>query len=195
MPDTANLKLPYPVEAAPADVPLDIQALAEAIDAYGLALATPGDLKLSAAIAAPAGWLVCDGRAVSRGTYAALFAAIGTSNGAGDGSTTFNLPDGRGRALIGAGTGTGLTARALGAKGGEETHTLTGPEAPSHNHSPVQTGGGGWAATLFSQAAQTAPGAAYAAVNGTIDVTNTVGGDAPHNNMPPFVAVNVLIKT
>ena len=62
----------------------------------------------------PAGWLLCDGSAVSRTTYATLFAAIGTTWGAGDGSTTFNLPDLRGRAPIGAGTGSGLSARTLG---------------------------------------------------------------------------------
>lgn len=59
-----------------------------------------------AAAAAPTGFLLCDGSAVSRATFAALFAAIGTGYGAGDGSTTFNVPDGRGRTFIGAGTGT-----------------------------------------------------------------------------------------
>lgn len=54
----------------------------------------------------PTGWLECDGSAISRTTYAALFAAISTIHGAGDGSTTFNLPDPRGRVIVGAGTGT-----------------------------------------------------------------------------------------
>ena len=53
---------------------------------------------------APAGWLLCQGQAISRTTYAALFAVIGTAYGAGDGSTTFNLPDPREAALVGAGT-------------------------------------------------------------------------------------------
>ncbi|HET8871838.1 MAG TPA: phage tail protein [Aquabacterium sp.] len=66
----------------------------------------PGDLKPTAASAAPSGWLLCDGSAVSRTTYAALFAAVGTTFGAGDGSTTFNLPNGAGRGFIGAGTPT-----------------------------------------------------------------------------------------
>ena len=56
----------------------------------------------------PSGWLSANGQAVSRTTYAALFAKIGTTYGVGNGTTTFNLPDGRGRALIGAGQGTGL---------------------------------------------------------------------------------------
>lgn len=68
----------------------------------------------------PVGWLLCDGRTVSRTTYPQLFASIGTAFGGGDGSTTFNLPDLRGRTIIGAGAGPSLTARALGDDGGEE---------------------------------------------------------------------------
>lgn len=84
--------------------------------------------------AAPAGWLICDGSAVSRSTYAALFAAIGTGWGSGDGSTTFNVPDLRGRTSVGAGAAPGLTARSLAAAGGEETHALSGAELAAHNH-------------------------------------------------------------
>ena len=83
---------------------------------------------------APQGWLICDGSAVSRSIYAALFAAIGVLHGAGDGSTTFNVPDCRGRVSVGAGNGPGLTARGMGAKGGEENHVLTVPELPIHSH-------------------------------------------------------------
>jgi len=62
-----------------------------------------GGLALWAGSSEPAGWLICDGRAVSRTTYAALFAAIGIAYGAGDGSTTFNIPDFRGRVPVGLG--------------------------------------------------------------------------------------------
>ena len=68
----------------------------------------------------PLGWLECDGRAVNRKTYARLFGIIGTFYGAGDGSTTFNLPDFRGRVPVGAGTGDGLSHRALGEELGSE---------------------------------------------------------------------------
>lgn len=90
--------------------------------------------------AAPAGWLVCDGSAVSRTTYANLFAVIGTTFGAGDGSTTFNVPDLRGRGPIGSGTGSGLTARTTGQQLGNETHAMTNAELVNHTHSITDPG-------------------------------------------------------
>jgi microcystin-dependent protein len=80
---------------------------------------------------APANWLICDGAAVSRSTYASLFNAIGTTYGSGDGSTTFNLPDLRGRIPVGKNGGSFGT---LGATGGTETVTLTESQMPSHTH-------------------------------------------------------------
>lgn len=83
----------------------------------------------------PSGYLGCDGTAVSRTTYAPLFSAIGTTWGSGDGSTTFNLPNLQRRALVGSGgTGSSTLANTVGATGGEETHTLTIAEMPSHDH-------------------------------------------------------------
>lgn len=78
---------------------------------------------------APNGWLLCDGSAVSRSEYADLFTALGTTYGAGDGSTTFNVPDLAGRVVIGV-SGT----HALGSTGGEASHTLTESELPAHVH-------------------------------------------------------------
>src|SRR3990167_2474748 len=83
---------------------------------------------------APANWLLCNGAAISRTTYATLFAAISTAFGTGDGSTTFNIPDTRGRIPIGAGTGSGLTARTLADTVGVETHALTTAQLPVHTH-------------------------------------------------------------
>lgn len=80
---------------------------------------------------APVNWLLCDGAAVSRTTYASLFAAVGTSYGTGDGTTTFNLPDLRGRVPVGKNGGSFGT---LGATGGAETVTLTEAQMPSHTH-------------------------------------------------------------
>lgn len=94
---------------------------------------------------APPGWMICNGAAVSRTTFATLFAAIGTAYGSGDGSTTFNIPDGRGRVLAGMDpsnatgrlTGAfagGSSAAALGNGGGEQGHVLSVGELVSHSH-------------------------------------------------------------
>lgn len=111
--------------------PADIGAVATG-DAATL---QPGDLIVSGA-ATRAGAVLCDGSAYSRTdpAYAGLFAKIGTFYGVGDGSSTFNVPDYRGRTIVGAGTGTGLSARLRGQSGGEETHKLTLTELASHNH-------------------------------------------------------------
>lgn len=83
--------------------------------------------------AAPTGWLLCDGTAVSRATYADLFAAIGTTYGAGNGSTTFNLPNLKGRVPVGRDSAD-TSFDVLGETGGAKTHTLTVTEMPSHTH-------------------------------------------------------------
>lgn len=102
------------------------------------AFITPtGTVTFSASANMGDGWLLCNGQAVSRTTYAALFSAIGTRYGDGDGSTTFNLPDLQGRSPIGAGSGDGLTFRDINApQVGEERHTQTVDEMPEHTHAP-----------------------------------------------------------
>jgi microcystin-dependent protein len=82
----------------------------------------------------PTGYLLCDGSAQSRTTYAQLFSVVGTSFGAGDGATTFNLPDLRSKMIIGVGQGTSLTNRTLAMTGGEETHVLSLAELAAHAH-------------------------------------------------------------
>jgi microcystin-dependent protein len=127
---TPNLGLPVPGDAGPADAPTDIGALADAIDALAATLVTyPGELRPTASNNVPAGWLLCDGRAVDRGQYAELFDAIGTTYGAGDGTTTFQLPDLRGRFPIGAGP-----SDPLGVAGGARRVTLTAEQMPVHAH-------------------------------------------------------------
>lgn len=134
----------------------------------------------------PSGWLLADGSAVSRTTYAALFAAIGTTYGVGDGSTTFNLPDFRRRVAVGAGgTATTTLGNAVGNKGGEEAHKLVTAEMPSHFHGiPWRPDGG------------TAAGAPFAAFFGIAGYKNSqsTGGNQPHNNMQPSLVVNYIIK-
>ena len=83
----------------------------------------------------PPGWLLCDGRAVSRTTYARLWAAIIDWWGAGDGSTTFNLPDLRRHVRMGSGgQASSVIGTTVGWRAGAETHTLTAAEMPAHTH-------------------------------------------------------------
>jgi microcystin-dependent protein len=106
-----------------------------------------------AGASAPTGWLLCFGQAISRTTYSALFALLSTTYGVGDGSTTFNLPDYRGR--VGAGvdnmggsaagnitTTSGITGTTLGSAGGEQTHALVTGELASHTHTATVTDSG-----------------------------------------------------
>lgn len=180
-----------------------------------------GDLVQSANASARTGWLLCYGQAVSRTTYAALFAAIGTSYGSGDGSTTFNIPDCRGRAWVGVDNMGGTPANrmpgwAAGTAGGEYTHTLVTGEMPVHAHTAsdsghshadaghshtvgaVSTSAGGGASTGTGFATQTlTTSVGYANIqtgHASISVTNTGGGGA-HNNVQPSITGYVFIYT
>jgi microcystin-dependent protein len=90
-----------------------------------------GDVKLTARETAPAGWLLCRGQEIGRVEYVALFEAIGTFYGAGDGASTFNVPDLRDRVAVGA------WSEAVGAVGGAATVALSHAEMPHHNHAGV----------------------------------------------------------
>lgn len=134
----------------------------------------------------PPGFLFCHGQALSRASYWALYLTIGTSYGYGDGQTTFNLPDLRGRTLVGAGQGEGLTGHSVGEYFGEEEHQLTVSEMPEHSH-------------LISASVSTQAGTARISYYGTPRVvgfnvtTESEGDNMPHNNVPPSSAVNFII--
>ena len=152
--------------------------------------------------APPSGWLACNGSAVSRTTYSALYALIGTTYGAGNGSSTFNVPDLRGRTLIGTdGLAAGSFTANLGSLdnaggvGGAQNHTLTTAEMPAHTH--AQEGqsacghdncNGGWAASIYMHRASSNS-------KNTINNITSTGGGGSHNNVQPSMAVSYLIKT
>ena len=146
----------------------------------------PGDVKVHAGAAVEAGWLSCDGRAVSRNAYAALYAAIGTGWGEGDGVATFNLPDYSDRMILGA-----SATRPVGTAGGAETHTLTVSEMPAHDHDHVGPRGS-WTQGQRDRSTATPPNIWQA---NTTRQTEEAGGGQPHNNMPPFAAALIVIKT
>ena len=141
----------------------------------------------------PNGWLLCDGSEVFREDYSQLFALISTTYGEGDGATTFNLPDFRGRMAIGLDNMGGTSADrvvnaeadALGGSDGEEMHQLTVDEIPSHNHTvsgATNTSGSPMNISMMG-----------IGINQSKS-TNSSGLDQPHNNMPPYLAVNYIIK-
>lgn len=149
---------------------------------------------------APGGFLLRYGQAVSRATYASLFGAIGTAHGVGDGSTTFNVPDLRGRTIAGIYNMGGVAASrlttaaggvdgaTLGAVGGAQTHTLTTAQIPSHAHpvyGQVSSGSGG------SNVNAATTGSNYTADNATA----AAGGSGAHPNVQPTGVMNWIIKT
>jgi microcystin-dependent protein len=97
------------------------------------ALVPSGTVSQTARATAPTGYLLCDGSAISRSTYSSLFDAIGTAYGTGDGSTTFNIPNLKGRIPVGFDSSQ-TEFDTLGETGGAKTHTLTSAEMPSHTH-------------------------------------------------------------
>ncbi len=148
---------------------------------------------------APTGWLLCDGSVLSISQYTVLFALIGTTYG-GNGSSTFALPDLRGRVPISMGQGSGLTNRVIGQSSGEENHTLISNEMPSHTHYAQESGSNGTSAS---------PTGNFPAVNnegiqhyGTTangymntSMMTATGGSQAHNNMQPYLCVNFIIAT
>lgn len=176
----------------------------------GATVATAGTIIMYGGASTPSGYLPCNGAAVSRTGYSALFAALGTAWGAGDASTTFNVPDLRGRSPIGVGTGSGLTARALATQYGAEGVVvdqayLKQPMAfpvtdPGHDHNvqvttdtPVVGGTAGIWGNSTAISVSTIMGAAAPDTTGiTVD---SGGSNTPLPVVHPTAGVNYFIKT
>jgi microcystin-dependent protein len=184
----------------------------------------PGEIIIYAGTAVPPGFLLCDGSAVSRVNFAALFTAIGTTYGAGDSVSTFNVPDMRGRVGAGADAMGGTPANRLigynvGTTGGEQTHLLIASELPvtayhdtGHDHAITDPGhvhaafhdqfvitGGGAAGSLTVGAGLDAQSNTTNSTTGITAVGSTAnitntGGGNAHNNVQPTIAFNYLIR-
>jgi microcystin-dependent protein len=159
----------------------------------------------------PAGWLLCAGQAVSRTDYGALFAVISTTYGTGDGSTTFNVPDLRGRVVAGVDNMGGTAASRLtsttitgggdapGEIGGAQTHTLTGAQSGTSAHQHTVQFTNGW--TPIIQNISTSGGG-----SGFVNWTNispsemvaanstATNASQAHNNVQPTMVMNYIIK-
>jgi microcystin-dependent protein len=163
-----------------------------------------GEIRMFAGNFAPRGWAFCDGQLLAVSQNDALFSLLGTLYG-GDGTTTFGLPDLRGRLPMHAGNGPGLTARPLASSGGEESVTLSESELPAHTHTvsgALQTAESGTTTdpagaipavsgreALYGPATDTVLGDPVA-VPATTDAG---GGSASHPNMPPYLGVHFII--
>lgn len=155
-----------------------------------------------AAATAPAGYLLCDGSAISRISYKNLFTIIGTTYGVGDGSTTFNLPNVQGKVIVGLDAAQ-TEFDALAETGGAKTHTLTVGEIPSHNHAITDPGHTHTYLGVNSQnagpgadnVAENAPRPTETTSSSTTGITvNNTGGGGAHNNLQPYIVMNYIIK-
>lgn len=171
---------------------------------------------------APTGWLLCYGQAISRTAYASLFATIGTTYGTGDGSTTFNIPDCRGRVSAGKDDMGGTSANRLtdplngdnlGNAGGTESVVLSESQMPSHSHSGTTSSegdhthsgslgvsfGGSWPGGSGFEDGRGAPdwqaGSMGSAGAHTHNFTTAeTGGGQSHPNVQPTIIFNKIIK-
>ena len=165
----------------------------------GANLVPTGTVSAFAGSSAPTGYLLCDGTAVNRTTYADLFGVISDTYGVGDGSTTFNLPDLRGRVIAGldnmggnsanrltnpTSTTNSIDGDGLGNTGGHETHQLIEAELAEHSHTiPIQQNAGG-----------NTPRDGGTGTQVQTRSTGTTGGDQAHNNVQPTIILNYIIK-
>lgn len=185
--------------------------------ANATATGTPGIISQFAGATAPPGYLLCDGTAVSRTTYSSLFTTIGITYGAGNGTTTFNLPNLKGRVPVGQDTAQ-PEFNVLGEIDGAKTVAITEAQMPSHTHAqnshthslPTNQYGpsvySGSPSSPFGElnSGEGAVLSTFWAFNGSqglrpmmpLTATNqNTGGNQAHNNLQPYIVLNYIIKT
>jgi microcystin-dependent protein len=208
----------------------NLAAMAGNVDSTGVVSGAAGgtitgEVKMWATATAPTGYLLCDGSVVSRTTYAALFAVIGTTFGAGDGSTTFKLPSFRDRMPIGAGASysANTTGGSTDAVVVSHTHsatpslsashalTFTGDALGGHSHG-IPTGAGGGSASISTIGAANPPnytslvsnsisaGTPSGTIGGSISISGSItnastGVSATNANLPPYIGIHFIIRT
>ncbi len=164
--------------ASPEDVSEAFAEMYDAIEDCSMI----GQIVVYATTNAPSGTLPCDGATHLRTDYPSLYSALATAYI--DDADHFHTPDLRSRSIVGAGQGTGLTNRLVAASFGEEAHTLTIAEMPSHDHQ--------YSLTLGIPTA--APGTPQAAILQNLSApTSLTGGSGAHNNMQPSHVLNFAI--
>ena len=174
----------------------DTSSTAFILNKPSITAAPTGTVSAFAGSAAPTGYALCDGSAVNRTAQAALFSVIGTTYGIGDGSTTFNLPDLRGRVVAGLGESLlGATADTLGENNGliadTKEHLLTAAQSglPAHSHTQGASG------PNLSGPIESLSGGSS---GGRYTSTGTVAAQpasSAHNNVQPTIILNYIIKT
>ena len=161
-----------------------------------------GEIRIFAGNYAPNGWALCQGQIMAISQNAALFSILGTTYG-GNGTTTFALPDLRGRLVLGMGQGTGLSNYVEGQVGGSETVTLTTQQMPAHSHSvaasqsgTVTTPKGGVPAQAVAVGPTSGPKVFAPTSDGTT-MSNTMigmtGGSLPVTIQQPYLVINYII--
>ena len=154
-----------------------------------------GALMPYAGLATPAGWLLCKGQSLARSSYPDLFQTIGTLYGAAD-AQSFSIPDLRTRVPVGV-SDNHVTFGQMGSKGGEERHTLLVSELPAHTHILKGVGktfkGGLEQTNLGAGSGWTTVTNYTAAGNPNLEAAAT-GSNNPHNNMPPYIVLNYIIR-
>jgi microcystin-dependent protein len=151
------------------------------------------------------GWAACDGRLIAISQNTALFALLGTQYG-GDGRTTFALPDLRGRAIVGAGQGPGLSSYPQGTRIGTETVTLNSTQLPAHTHAlgtptvavsgataTASSPAGGFFTKVSPETFGTGTGNGPMAANMVNGPTTAVGGSQAHENRMPYLTLSYFI--